>query len=451
MPRIHRTAAVRTSPMKVASASFIGTTVEYYDFFIYGTAAALVFPSLFFPDSSPLVGTLLSFATLGVGFLARPIGGIVFGHYGDRVGRKTMLVISLLIMGTATVFMGLMPTYEQIGLAAPILLTVLRLVQGFAVGGEWGGATLMAVEHAPAGKRGFYGAFPQMGAPAGVGLATIAFYLAAKLEPGQFASWGWRVPFLLSAILVIVGLLIRLSIAESPEFEKVRESNDRVKLPIAEAFRRHPREIFLVAGTYLSQGVLAYICMSYLVSYATKEVGIARPQVLLGVFVAAVVAVVLYAVFGSLGDRWGRKTTYFIGAVAMLLTVAPAFALINTGSAVNFTIALVLLFGIAMAPGGGVTGSLFSLVFTPEVRYSGASVGYTISQICGAAFAPLIATALYAANGSSTPVVVYLLVVCAISVVSVVLLPGKLWQADPVERDAEVAGADRLDDVPSRV
>ncbi|MCW2609257.1 MAG: metabolite transporter, superfamily protein [Cryptosporangiaceae bacterium] len=451
MPRTHRTAAVRTSPMKVASASFIGTTVEYYDFFIYGTAAALVFPSLFFPDSSPLVGTLLSFATLGVGFLARPIGGIVFGHYGDRVGRKTMLVISLLIMGTATVFMGLMPTYEQIGLAAPILLTVLRLVQGFAVGGEWGGATLMAVEHAPAGKRGFYGAFPQMGAPAGVGLATIAFYLAAKLEPGQFASWGWRVPFLLSAILVIVGLLIRLSIAESPEFEKVRESNDRVKLPIAEAFRRHPREIFLVAGTYLSQGVLAYICMSYLVSYATKEVGIARPQVLLGVFVAAVVAVVLYAVFGSLGDRWGRKTTYFIGAVAMLLTVAPAFALINTGSAVNFTIALVLLFGIAMAPGGGVTGSLFSLVFTPEVRYSGASVGYTISQICGAAFAPLIATALYAANGSSTPVVVYLLVVCAISVVSVVLLPGKLWQADPVERDAEVAGADRLDDVPSRV
>jgi metabolite-proton symporter len=451
MPRTHRTAAVRTSPMKVASASFIGTTVEYYDFFIYGTAAALVFPSLFFPDSSPLVGTLLSFATLGVGFLARPIGGIVFGHYGDRVGRKTMLVISLLIMGTATVFMGLMPTYEQIGLAAPILLTVLRLVQGFAVGGEWGGATLMAVEHAPAGKRGFYGAFPQMGAPAGVGLATIAFYLAAKLEPGQFASWGWRVPFLLSAILVIVGLLIRLSIAESPEFEKVRESNDRVKLPIAEAFRRHPREIFLVAGTYLSQGVLAYICMSYLVSYATKEVGIARPQVLLGVFVAAVVAVVLYAVFGSLGDRWGRKTTYFIGAVAMLLTVAPAFALINTGSAVNFTIALVLLFGIAMAPGGGVTGSLFSLVFTPEVRYSGASVGYTISQICGAAFAPLIATALYAANGSSTPVVVYLLVVCAISVVSVVLLPGKLWQADPIARDAEVAGADRLDDVPSRV
>jgi metabolite-proton symporter len=449
MPRTHGTTAVRTSALKVASASFIGTTVEYYDFFIYGTAAALVFPSLFFPHSSPLVGTLLSFATLGVGFLARPVGGVVFGHFGDRVGRKTMLVISLVMMGGGTVLMGLMPTYGQIGLAAPVLLTVLRLVQGFAVGGEWGGATLMAVEHAPAGKRGLFGAFPQMGAPAGVGLATIAFYLASKLEPGQFQSWGWRVPFLFSALLVLVGLVIRLRIAESPEFQKVRENNDRVKLPIAEAFRRHPREIFLVAGTYLSQGVLAYICMSYLVSYATKEVGIARPQVLLGLFISAVVAVVLYAVFGALGDRWGRKTTYFIGAVAMLVTVAPAFALINTGSAANFTIALVLLFGIAMAPGGGVTGSLFSLVFTPEVRYSGASVGYTISQICGAAFAPLIATALYAANHSSGPVVVYLLVVCAISVVSVLLLPGTIGKADPVTGDAEVAERSELDDVPS--
>jgi metabolite-proton symporter len=419
-----------TSPAKVASASFIGTTVEYYDFFIYGTAAALVFPELFFPNSSPLVGTLLSFATFGVGFLARPVGGVVFGHFGDRIGRKKMLVLSLITMGAATVLMGLLPTYNTIGILAPILLTVLRLVQGFAVGGEWGGATLMAVEHAPEGKRGFYGAFPQMGAPAGVGLATIAFYFATQLAPEQFLAWGWRLPFLFSAVLVVVGLVIRLTIAESPEFEQVRERSARVKLPVAEAIRRHPKEILLVAGTYLSQGVFAYITMSYLVGYASKEVGIARPQVLFGVFLASVVAVVLYAVFGALGDKWGSKTTYLLGAVLMLLTIAPAFALINSGSAVNFTLAIVLVFGIAMAPAGGVTGSLFSMVFTPEVRYSGASVGYTLSQILGSAFAPLIATALYASYGSSAPVVVYLLAVAAISVISVLLLPGKLGKPE---------------------
>jgi MFS family permease len=356
----------------------------------------------------------------------------VFGHFGDRVGRKKMLIISLVTMGLATTLMGLMPSYAVIGMAAPILLTLLRLVQGFAVGGEWGGATLMAVEHAPPGRRGFFGAFPQMGAPAGVGLATIAFFLASQLAPAQFESWGWRLPFLFSAVLVLVGLFIRLSIAESPEFEKVREAAVEVKMPIAEAFRRHPREIFLVAGIYLSQGVLAYICMSYLVSFATTQVGIPRPNVLMGVFVAAVVATVLYPVFGSLSDRWGRKTTYLLGAVLMLGSIVPAFLLIGTGSALAFGSALVLVFGIAMAPAGGVTGSLFSLIFSPEVRYSGASVGYTISQVCGAAFAPLIATALFAINGSTVPVVIYLLVVCAISVISVLLLPGKLGKADPI-------------------
>ncbi|MFJ2756437.1 MFS transporter [Nocardioides sp. NPDC087217] len=436
-----QTTTAATSPLKVASASFIGTTVEYYDFFIYGTAAALVFPALFFPSSSPLVGALLSFATLGVGFLARPVGGIVFGHFGDRVGRKKMLVISLVTMGLATTLMGLMPTHAQIGLAAPVLLTLLRLVQGFAVGGEWGGATLMAVEHAPRGKRGFYGAFPQMGAPAGVGLATIAFFLATKLSPAQFESWGWRLPFLFSALLVVVGLVIRLTVAESPVFEAVRERGESIKLPVAEAWRRHPREILLVAGTYLSQGVFAYICMSYLVSYATKEVGLARPAVLMGVFIAAVVAVVLYPSFGALADRWGRKTIYLLGALLMLVSIAPAFALINTGSPVAFGVAMVMVFGIAMAPAGGVTGSLFSMLFAPEVRYSGASVGYTISQICGAAFAPTIATALYAANATSGPVVIYLLIVAVISVVSVLLLPGRLGDPDPHEQVARYAAS----------
>lgn len=423
--------AAGSPPLKVAMASFIGTTVEYYDFFIYGTAAALVFPKLFFPAENQLVGTLLAFATFGVGFLARPVGGVVFGHFGDRVGRKKMLVISLITMGSATTLMGLMPSYASIGLAAPVLLTLLRLVQGFAVGGEWGGATLMAVEHAPPGRRGFFGAFPQMGAPAGVGLATIAFYLANQLAPDTFLSWGWRLPFLFSAVLVIVGLFIRLSLDESPEFERVRATGAPVKMPIAEAFRRHPREIFLVAGTYLSQGVLAYITIAYLVSYATSTLGLPRPQVLLGVFVASLVSVALIPMFGALGDKIGRKTVYLIGAVLMLLSVVPAFALINTGGAVAFAVAVTGIFGIAMSPGGGVTGSLFSMVFTPEVRYSGVSAGYTISQVVGAAFAPLIATALYATTNTTTPVVIYLLVVCAISVVSVALMPGKLGRPDP--------------------
>ena len=429
-------------PLKVASASFIGTTTEYYDFFIYGTAAALVFPKLFFPEATPLMGTLLSFATFGVGFLARPLGGVVFGHFGDRIGRKKMLVISLTGMGVATLLMGLLPGYATIGVLAPILLTVLRLFQGFMVGGEWGGATLMAVEHAPKGKKGFYGAFPQTGAPAGTALATVAFLAAAQLPEEAFLSWGWRLPFLASAVLVVVGLAIRLAVDESPAFAAARNRGDLVKLPLKEAFRRHPKEIFLIAGTYLSQGVLAYITMSYLVNYSSKVVGLDRTDALLGVFVAAVIATVLYPVFGALADTYGRKTMYFIGAVAMFVSIWPTFALINTGTTAGFMAGVILLFGIAMPPAAGVTGSLFSMVFSREVRYTGASVGYTISQIAGPAFAPTIATALFAAYGTSDAVVAYLLVVAAISIVCVALLPGGWGRREAAFNAASLDAAD---------
>ncbi len=269
---------VRATPRKVAVASFVGTTVEFYDFLIYGTAAALVFPKLFFPTAAPASGVLLSFATFGVGFFARPLGGVVFGHFGDRVGRKRMLVYSLVGMGVSTVLIGCLPGYDRIGLAAPLLLTLLRLAQGFAMGGEWGGATLMAVEHADARRRGRYGAFPQMGAPAGTAAATLAFFLASRLPDEQFLAWGWRLPFWISAVLIAIGLAVRLTLAESPEFAAVAARAAVVRMPIAEAFRRHRRTILLVAGAYLSQGVFAYICVAYLVSYGTTVAGIDRTQ-----------------------------------------------------------------------------------------------------------------------------------------------------------------------------
>ena len=393
--------AARVSPLRVAVASFIGTTVEFYDFLIYGTAAALVFPKLFFPNASPASGVLLSFATFGVGFFARPLGGIVFGHFGDRLGRKRMLVYSLVGMGVSTVLIGLLPTHAQIGVAAPILLTLLRLAQGFAVGGEWGGATLMAVEHASPDRKGFYGAFPQMGAPAGTATATLAFFLVSQLPDDQFLSWGWRIPFLFSAVLIVIGLVIRLRLSESPDFAELRATSSVVRMPIVDAFRKHWRQILLVAGSYLSQGVFAYICVAYLVAYGTSVAKIDRTWALFGVFVAAVVAVVMYPLFGSLSDRvMGRKALFLTGVVLMAVTIGPVFALINTGKPVLFLVALVLVFGFAMAPAAGVTGALFSMVFDADVRYSGVSIGYTLSQVVGSAFAPTIAAALYNATKS---------------------------------------------------
>jgi metabolite-proton symporter len=412
------------SARRVAIASFIGTTVEFYDFLIYGTAAALVFPKLFFPNASPAAGILLSFATFGVGFVARPLGGMVFGHFGDRLGRRRMLVYSLVGMGVSTVLIGLLPTYAQIGLAAPILLTLLRLAQGFAVGGEWGGATLMAVEHAAPGRRGFYGAFPQMGAPAGTAVATLAFYLAAQLPDEQFLSWGWRLPFLASAVLIIIGLVVRLTVTESPDFAELQRRSSVSRMPVVEAFRKHWRQILLVAGAYLSQGVFAYICVAYLVSYGTAVAGIGRTEALFGVFVAAVVAVGSYPLFGALSDRVGRKPVFIGGVFALGLAVVPTFALINTGRPGLFLVALVLIFGLAMAPAAGVTGSLFSLVFDADVRYSAMSIGYTLSQVVGSAFAPTIAVALYSATGTSASIAAYLIAVSVISVAAAAMLPG---------------------------
>jgi MFS family permease len=420
------------SSKRVAAATFIGTTAEFYDFFVYGTAAALVFPKTFFPGASSATGVLLSFATFGVGFLARPLGGVVFGHFGDRIGRKPMLVYSLLGMGLSTVLIGLLPTYGQIGVTAPILLTMLRVFQGFAVGGEWGGATLMAVEHAPDSRRGLYGAFPQMGAPAGTATATLAFFAVSGLPDEQFISWGWRIPFLLSAVLLIVGLAVRVTLSESPDFVAVRARSGVARMPVMLAFRKHGKQIILVAGAYLSQGVFAYICVAYLVTYGTSVAGIDRSWTLFGVFIGSVVGVVLYPLFGALSDRFERKPLFLAGIVAMGAAIAPMFALINTGKSALFLVALVLAF-IALAPAAGVTGSLFSMAFDADVRYSGVSLGYTLSQVLGAAFAPIIAAALYTATHTSGSIVAYLIAMSVVSAVSVSLLPGT-WRRPAIKR-----------------
>ena len=309
------TTAMKDGSIKlVAVASMIGTTIEWYDFFLYGTAAALIFNRLFFPTFDPLVGTLASFGTYTVGFVARPIGGIVIGHYGDRIGRKSMLVLTLLIMGVATFGIGLLPTYAQVGPWAAVSLVVLRLAQGFAVGGEWGGAVLMAVEHAPAGRRGFYGSWPQLGVPAGLLLSTAVFAQFARLPEDQFLSWGWRVPFLLSLLLVGVGLIIRLQIQETPAFTRLKAAQTEARRPIIELLRSQRKEVLLAMGARLAENGAFYIYTVFVLVYGTQKVGLDRQTVLNGVLIAAACALVAIPVCGALSDRLGRRPVYLFGA-----------------------------------------------------------------------------------------------------------------------------------------
>ena len=279
---------VRPSHVKVATASLIGTTIEWYDFFLYGTAAALVFNKLFFPAFNPTIGTLLAFATFAVGFVARPLGGLVFGHYGDTIGRKTMLYLTLLVMGVSTAAIGVLPTYDSLGIWAAVLLIACRLIQGFALGGEWGGAVLMAVEHAPEDKKGFYGSWPQLGAPLGLVLGTLVFsILSAMISDAQFVAWGWRLPFLFSIVLVIIGLWIRFTLAESPEFQKVKDTKQDVQMPIIDAIRKHPKNILLAMGARFAENGFFYIYATFVLAYATQALGMKRQDILNGVLIAS--------------------------------------------------------------------------------------------------------------------------------------------------------------------
>ena len=400
-------APVRADPRRVAIASAIGTTIEWYDFFIYGTAAATVFAPRFFPQVSPAAGTLAAFATFGAGFVARPIGGIVMGHFGDRVGRKSMLFWSLMLMGLSTLGIGLLPDYEQIGLWAPALLLVSRLVQGFALGGEWGGAVLMSVEHAPEERRGFYGSIVALGLPAGIILSNAVF-LGASLaaDPAEFLAWGWRVPFLASGVLVAVGLFIRVGLTESPEFADVRRRDRVRRMPIIDVMRGNLRAVVLAAGSYVGVSTLGYLVLVYYVSYATRVLRMPLATVLTLLLVAASFFGVAVVAFARWSDRVGRRRVMLWGNAALVVWAALFFPLIDTASVPVVALALC---GMLIIQGAyiGTQPAVFAELFPAAVRYSGTSLANTLGTIVGGAPAPLIAAALYEATGTSLAIGAY--------------------------------------------
>jgi metabolite-proton symporter len=405
----------------VALASMVGTTIEWYDFFLYGTAAALVFNRLFFPTFDPLMGTLAAFGTYTVGFVARPVGGIVIGHFGDRIGRKSMLVLTLVIMGLATFLIGLLPTYEQIGPWAAVALVILRIAQGFGVGGEWGGAVLMAVEHAPARSRGFYGSWPQIGVPAGLLISTAVFAVFARLPEDQFLSWGWRVPFLVSIVLVAIGLLIRVRILETPTFAKIKASGTEARQPFFEVLERYPKQVLLAMGARVAENGAFYVYSTFMLVYATQKVAMDRSIVLNGLLVASALELVAIPIFGALSDRLGRRPVYLFGAVVTALFAYPLFWLFDTGSAPLVWLALVVVFTLSHGAMSAPQAAFLSELFGTRVRYSGASLGAQLASVLAGGLSPFIATGLLRQYGSGGPLALYVIAMALITIVSVVL------------------------------
>jgi MHS family shikimate/dehydroshikimate transporter-like MFS transporter len=410
----------KASINKVAIASAIGTAVEWYDFFLYGTASALIFGKLFFPTFDPLTGTLAAYGTFAVGFAARPIGGVVCGHFGDRIGRKSMLVVTLLIMGIGTFMIGLLPTYEDIGIWAPVLLVMLRLAQGFGLGGQWGGAVLMTVEHSPHGKRGFYGSLPQVGLPVGLLTSTFVFGLISRLPEEALFSWGWRVAFLISIILVVVALYVRLAIAEPPAFEAVKKSHATAKIPILEALRQHPGSVLLVMGARIAENGAFYLYSVFVITFATlPSIGFPSSAALNAVTIAAAIQLFTIPAFGALSDRLGRRPVYLFGAIFTAVFAFPFFWLIETSLANLLILSVVLALSVGHAAMYAPQASFVSELFGTRVRYSGLSLGYQLASVLAGGLSPLIATSLFAKFESSWPIALYVIGMASITTISV--------------------------------
>lgn len=431
-----RTGSIRT----VVLASFIGTAIEWYDFFLYATAAALIFNKLFFPKFDPLSGTLAAFATFAAGYAARPIGGVVLGHYGDRIGRKAMLVLSLLIMGGATFLVGLLPTYAAIGVWAPILLVSLRLLQGVGIGGEWGGAVLMSVEHSSAGGRGFAGSWPQIGVPAGLLLSTLVFAAVQAWTPQQsFLTWGWRIPFLLSGVLILIGLFVRLSVLESPVFKKVKESRSEAALPIVDVVRAHRLRLLLGMGMRAAESVLFPVYTVFILTYG-KAIGIKQSVLLAGVIISSLIGLVSIPAWAALSDRLGRRPVYMAGALFSLLFAFPFFWLVDTRSAIMIWLSIVLAVNVGHNLMYGPQAAYFAELFGTRVRYSGVSIVYQVAAVFAGGLAPLIATALLAANhGRPELIALYVVGVCAVSAIATYFAP-ETYKADVGKEPEQASG-----------
>jgi len=400
---------------RVALAGAIGTTIEWYDFFIYGTAAAVVFAPQFFPQVSELAGTLAAFATFAIGFIARPLGGIAMGHFGDRLGRKSMLVWSLLLMGLATLGIGILPTYATLGGWAPALLVAFRFVQGFALGGEWGGAVLMSVEHAPSARRGLFGSFVALGLPAGIILSNLVFLIASSaVTPAEFARWAWRVPFVASAFLVIVGLWVRMGIAESPVFAEALRAQTARRMPIVDVLRQHTTTVLLAAGSYIGISTLGYVVIVYFVTYATRQLSLPLTTTLALLLMAAALFAVSIVAFAHWSDRVGRRRIMQWGCGALTAWSLVFFPLADTGSVLLVALALG---GMLVIQGAyiGPQPAVFSELFPTAMRYSGASLSLTLGTILGGAVAPAVATALFDATGTSRLITVYITAMSAVS------------------------------------